>query len=137
MLDRIARRAADQALDWLWGLIPSGGFNWGGVNRVPGPHRAGGGPVKRGYPYFVGESSLELFVPDQPGRIFNQAQMRGMGSGQKTIIINNNIDSSDGTAVYAALQQAMAETSMETESRMNRNIGRPSITNSQIRRAIY
>jgi len=43
-------------------------------------HRAGGGPVVAGRPYMVGEREPELFVPDQSGMIYNQAQLAAMGS---------------------------------------------------------
>lgn len=33
------------------------------------PHRARGGPVKRGKPYIVGEDGAEVFVPYAPGFI--------------------------------------------------------------------
>lgn len=44
-------------------------------------YRAHGGPVAAGQPYVVGEYEPELFVPDRPGTILNQSQLRALGVG--------------------------------------------------------
>lgn len=43
--------------------------------------RAGGGPVRAGGAYIVGEREPELFVPDRSGTVYNQRQMAAMGGG--------------------------------------------------------
>lgn len=52
--------------------------------------RAGGGPVRAGVPYIVGERGWEVMVPETNGRIVNQHQLgRGAAaSGGDTIIFN-------------------------------------------------
>ena len=44
-------------------------------------HKAEGGPVAKGRPYWVGEETPELFVPDQDGQIYNREQMGEMMGG--------------------------------------------------------
>lgn len=39
---------------------------------------AGGGDVDEGRPYFVGEQGMELFVPDEPGRVIDADTVRAM-----------------------------------------------------------
>lgn len=43
--------------------------------------RATGGPVVAGRPYIVGEREAELFVPNQSGMIYNQAQIGAAAGG--------------------------------------------------------
>jgi hypothetical protein len=52
--------------------------------------RAGGGSVRRGQPYLVGEREPELFVPDQNGTILNQRQMRANGAAGVTVNVTFN-----------------------------------------------
>jgi hypothetical protein len=54
--------------------------------------RATGGPVAAGLPYLVGEREAEIFVPDRPGMIYNQAQMAAMGIGSREVNYNLNVD---------------------------------------------
>lgn len=57
----------------------------GGFLGIPGiPGRAGGGPVRAGMPYIVGEQRPELFVPDRSGTILPDVPNMG-----NTIITNN------------------------------------------------
>lgn len=72
-------RAAQAAIDGLRGktvtvrVVTVGGVKQdqsiGGGGHTPVEHRAGGGPVKAGRPYIVGENGQELFVPSGNGRI--------------------------------------------------------------------
>lgn len=68
MLIQMAIKAAIVALI----LTPLGlGFGTkGGALLGLGGAREGGGPVKAGVPYIVGERRMELFVPDQSGYIY-------------------------------------------------------------------
>jgi hypothetical protein len=52
--------------------------------------RAGGGSVRRGQPYLVGEREPELFVPDQNGTILNQRQMSANGAAGVTVNVTFN-----------------------------------------------
>lgn len=64
-------------------------FNSGG--SIGG--RASGGAVSGGYPYMVGESGKELFVPSQSGRIIPNSALTMPnfgGAGGSTNITNNN-----------------------------------------------
>lgn len=56
------------------------GANAQGVATNAAAHgRAGGGPVRAGMPYIVGEHEPELFVPGASGRIYNSRQISGGG----------------------------------------------------------
>ena len=143
MLDRIIHRASDQALDWLFqiGFAAIGSFGGGGTSSVPGPHRAGGGPVQAGVSYRINEGAHdEYFVPKVGGTILNRQQMRevfGGGSNNNGPVVNNYyIDSNDPSAVYGAILQAKAESIAESEAVINRNLARPSITRERARRAV-
>jgi hypothetical protein len=63
-----AKKKPKRTVGWGFGSAPS----FGGA-------RAGGGPVKPGYVYRVGEQGAETFVPDRPGTILTAAQTRGNG----------------------------------------------------------
>jgi len=71
-----------------------GGIGSGNVVGGPGfgTARAGGGPVRKGAPYWVGEPGPELFVPGEDGRIFNKGQMRGARDGPAFFIDARNAD---------------------------------------------
>ena len=47
-----------------------------------------GGPVRGGQPYIVGEVGRELFIPDQPGTIIPNNQLRSGGGGNTVINFN-------------------------------------------------
>jgi TP901 family phage tail tape measure protein len=50
------------------------------------PPRAGGGEVSQGQSYVVGEREPEVFVPREPGTIYNQDQLAGMGGGMSVVV---------------------------------------------------
>lgn len=52
---------------------------------------ADGGRPPVGQPSIVGERGWEVFMPDQPGTIFNQDQLAGMGGGNTTVIVNQSV----------------------------------------------
>ena len=144
MLDRIAARAGDKALDWLFQIgLAAFGAGSGGTSSVPGPHRAGGGRVQAGQAYNINEgygtgTGGELFIPRVGGTILNRQQMRdvfGGSGGPKEVVNNYYITSNDSSAVYGAIQQAKAEAVVEAEIKIDRNLGRPSTTRNQSRRA--
>jgi len=83
------------------GVMPAGGFatyaegvaagmKFEGGEWVP---KAGGGPVRAGGSYIVGEREAELFVPRQDGDIYNQQQLAGgdinINSGVSQRAFNN------------------------------------------------
>lgn len=55
------------------------------------PGFADGGRPPVGRPSVVGERGAELFVPDQPGTIFNRDQIAAMGGGGTTINIQQTV----------------------------------------------
>lgn len=77
--------------------------------------RATGGPVSGGQTYAVGDNpdgswneTTELFVPDRPGKIMNQAQLaaqNGGGSGGGSVHIYGDISLGDDSAVAAFFKQ--------------------------------
>lgn len=75
LLKSLASRGIDSIFDSFFGkdgagtnLLKGAGGGLGGlISGITG--RAGGGPVKPGTAYTVGESGRETFVPTQPGRI--------------------------------------------------------------------
>ena len=48
------------------------------ANSQAAPRRANGGPVTPGMGYLVGENEAEMFFPDLPGEIRNQAQTKSL-----------------------------------------------------------
>lgn len=82
----------------------------GGLSLNP-TGRAGGGPVKAGTPYTVGESGRETFVPTSPGRII-PARRTGGGRSIRMGDININAPGADPAALMglrAYVDQARAE----------------------------
>lgn len=68
-------KAIDDLAGALLNLFSSSGGNFGGVGSIFGAvgdflgNRAGGGPVRAGMRYMVGEQGPEMFVPSVPGMI--------------------------------------------------------------------
>lgn len=60
----------------------------GGINSGAPGFRQFGGPVRRGQPYIVGERQAELFVPDQSGFIFPDANP-AIGGGNTFVYAPN------------------------------------------------
>ncbi len=101
MLSRVADRLLDMAINSIFdskgggGLLGSllGGLTGGGGGLSFNPTgRAGGGPVKAGVGYTVGESGRETFVPTTPGRIVPN----GKGGGLQ-VVVNNMAGAQVGT----------------------------------------
>lgn len=86
-LDRVADRLIDMALDAVFdpknfqGMF-QGMFQGGGgapMNLLP---KAGGGPVRRGGAYLVGERRPELFIPNTAGTILPNPRAMPAGGGR-------------------------------------------------------
>ena len=93
------------------------GVGAGLTNKLLGafglPGRAGGGPVRPGVPYMVGERGSELFVPDESGQIYNRRQMRGMGNISITYAPTiSAFDAAGVDAVLRANKQDFIETAL-------------------------
>jgi uncharacterized protein YukE len=81
-----------------------------------GGYRAGGGPVKKGKAYVVGEKRAELFVPDRDGTIIPSIDQLGAGGGSgggspagtRTVAVENRI-----TFDFANAQSLMARALIE------------------------
>lgn len=75
------------------------------------PHRAGGGPVSEGSPYWVGEVGPELFVPWTAGTIIPNGRLRGAsdGGGSFTMTVNFNGPVGDPNAVAGSVRNALDE----------------------------
>lgn len=95
VLEGLADKFLDMAINGIFdskgggGLLGSllGGLTGGGGGLSLNPTgRAGGGPVKAGVGYTVGESGRETFVPTTPGRIVPN----GRGGGGLQVVVNNN-----------------------------------------------
>lgn len=79
-----------------FGAFNTGGpTNFGGGNLVMGG-LAGGGSISRGMPTVVGERGAELFIPNNGGRIVNNANTRSMMGNQT--VINQNLEVNAGVA---------------------------------------
>lgn len=109
VLDRVSSRFKDQLADtltdYLWRLAQgqnaNGGGSGGGIDfagifqSVVGTfnQRAGGGPVRAGRPYIVGEKRAEVFVPKQNGTILPSlsALARSGGVTARAPVINQTI----------------------------------------------
>ena len=80
----------------------AGAGSGGGTPRnfsQPVQRRAGGGDVRAGQPYLVGERRAELFVPDRDGTILPDTRggaARGLGGGGSTINFSPTINVSGG-----------------------------------------
>lgn len=61
---------------------PAGGGALGAAFPAAAGARAGGGPVRAGSAYKVGERGAEYFVPSVGGNILTQSQMAGAGGGR-------------------------------------------------------
>jgi hypothetical protein len=81
--------------------------------------RAGGGSVSPNLPYMVGERGAELFVPNTPGRIVNNASMKSMPGGN--VVVNQNINISAGVAqtVRAEMYSLLPQIKLETLAAIN------------------
>jgi G:T/U-mismatch repair DNA glycosylase len=81
----------------LSGLFSGGGSAGSGVVTtaatvgIPASMRAGGGPVRAGMPYVVGEKRPEIFVPRSDGTILPDAG--AVGRGEVNVTVNNYGDS--------------------------------------------
>lgn len=65
--------------------------------------RAHGGPVAAGAPYVVGEYEPELFVPDRPGVVLNQEQLRSIGAGSGPVrLAQESVDDLAGVVLAGA-----------------------------------
>jgi hypothetical protein len=73
------------------------------LQKAFGGFRASGGPVQAGRPYVVGEDGMEMFVPDQSGKIVPNTKMSsGRASGPATTVnINVNAGVFMGTDIEA------------------------------------
>ncbi len=71
--------------------------------------RAGGGQVRAGQAYMVGESGREMFIPESNGRIMTAGQTRNMGGASPTIYQSFNIQTGiEGVARAEILKAAPA-----------------------------
>jgi len=75
------------------------------------PHRAGGGPVSEGSPYWVGEVGPELFVPWTAGTIIPHGRSGGGKSGDTTINLNVNFSGqvADPRRVVSSIKQGLSD----------------------------
>lgn len=106
-----------------------GGSIWSGggaaaTNAGPVMLRAGGGPVTRNQPYVVGEKGPELFYPGQSGMIYPNSMTHGQQGGF-TLVQNINIDSTDGSGVSRALEDAFPEWVEAAKSEVMGSMTRP------------
>ena len=120
VLNRLVKSLATRGIDSIFeSLFSKGGagnnllgglLSGGGISLNP-TGRAGGGPVKAGTPYIVGESGRETFVPTSPGRII-PARRTGGGRSIRMGDININAPGADPAALMglrAYVDQARAE----------------------------
>ena len=82
----------------------AGGLGKGGLmagfGALFGGGKAGGGAVKGGTPYIVGEKGAELFVPNTSGQIITNQNTEAMMSGQgQPVNINFSIEATDAAGV--------------------------------------
>lgn len=76
----------------------------GGVGYEP-PHKAGGGPVLAGMPYWVGEVGPEVFTPSSNGNITPAGQAHAGRQGGGDTIINNIYDTKTAALVASDARQ--------------------------------
>jgi hypothetical protein len=74
----------------------------------PSVARAGGGPVKKGEPYWVGEQGPEPFIPDQNGTIVPHGAATGRGAAVPVINYYLTVNAGLGTNP-AALERAVMD----------------------------
>ncbi|UOK71715.1 tape measure protein [Ancylobacter polymorphus] len=89
-LARVADRLLDMALNAIFSPPGSGpgGLVGSFISAISG-QRAGGGPVRAGSAYTVGEQGPETFVPNVSGRILPNHLSAGKAP-QMSVVINNN-----------------------------------------------
>jgi|TARA_R100000084_G_scaffold104648_3_gene61443 hypothetical protein len=98
-----------------FGLPSFGGGGGGGGVGLPAV--AGGGRVGMGVPTLVGERGPEIFVPNQHGRIMNNADSRS-AMGGSGVVINQSINFSTGIVptVRAEVSKMMPQIADVTRS---------------------
>lgn len=112
--------AFDSAFDPKTGFLGNIGAAF--LSGIPG--RAGGGPVRKGQPYVVGERRPELFVPDSNGNIIPRvpdAPKAAPSSGGDRISVNfsPSIDARGADqAAVDRLERGLAKTNAELEARI-------------------
>jgi hypothetical protein len=74
------------------GLFSTGGSStpsFGSYNTLGSQARHGGGSVRHGYPYIVGEGGPELFVPGKNGTIVPSNKLGASSGGNVEVVVNN------------------------------------------------
>ncbi len=106
-LNKVGDKLIDMGLAGLFGGGKRGDF--GVFGRLFGlPRRAGGGPVRAGQPYIVGEKRPELFVPQQNGMIMPRVPAAGAAGGMHVSIpVTLNAPGADAAGL-ARLQREVA-----------------------------
>jgi hypothetical protein len=102
LIQMAIKQLFSKALGGLGGLLGggggggglAGGLDFSGISDFSGvSFRAGGGPVRKGQPYVVGEHRAELFIPNQDGMIVpsisndRAATPGGAGGGQVQVLV--------------------------------------------------
>lgn len=100
------------------------------VSTFLGGRLAGGGPVRAGQLYLVGERGPELFRPAGSGSIIPNGELRPALAGGGGNVFNFHIQSTDGPGVRAAIEAArplLAQDAVELSRRVARvDLSRPS-----------
>ena len=100
-------------------LSGMGGF-WGSVGKLLTGARAGGGPVRGGGAYLVGEKGPEIFTPNVSGSIIpNDA----MGGGSNSVTVNVDARGADAQAAANFIRGSQA-LAMQIESSIAEKLAR-------------
>jgi len=107
-----------QTVIGAFGGAPAPTLSVGGTQPPVGLTTAGGGAVSPNVPRMVGERGPELFIPNTSGVVKNNADTKGMMSGGKPVVVNQNINISTGVSqtVRAEVMNLMPQISQSTIS---------------------
>jgi len=90
--------------------LSPGTYSWGGLTSVIGGHRADGGRVRAGQPYYIGERGVEMYVPDRDGLVIPNHELGQMTHGGRPIqVVNNFHVTAPGGRLHEESQRQMAE----------------------------
>ena len=98
-----------------------------------GGGKQGGGPVRQGQAYLVGETGPELFVPGQGGQVVSNDALNNIQQGGTVVNNSYTINGGDELGTERALQRTLPIISASQKRAFNRDAKRASDVSTSIR----